>query len=1112
MTKTFSYADAVRLLGGTGGKLLETLDNSTGGALLGATVGVPNILGCFGLSAKFVQLGQALVATLSERRNGLSRFDRTQRLHAAHSVIVITSYFEAIEAAELPLPFGDLALTKAEQVALVTDRAPPGARAAELIRELLGTPMPLPTPQSPHEVTVRALRSFYEELSARLIQFIRGLAAWDRLDDTQRYRFERAVASVPASATEGYERLLRSLAADFPEVGHWANLKEHQATRYEVRRLRIALAELEHLLREASIGTVPNERRAGLTRAYQAALDRPVIEPGDVPENIRIPTLREAYLDPFFRVADVPPGAAPSRESWWRDVPVRDDLNNFLAGYLTSPQATQAPLLVLGQPGSGKSVLTRVLAARLPPSDFLVVRVVLRETQADMDVQDQIEQAIRRTTGERLEWPALARSAGDALPVVLLDGFDEMLQATGVSQTDYLMRVRAFQHREADQGRPVSAMVTSRITVADRARIPDDTVAVRLEPFHTEQVTAWLEVWRDTNARYFRERGLTALRPDVALLYRELAEQPLLLLMLALYDADSNVLSNGRDGATGFSRADLYERLLVRFARREVAKVGEGYSADGMDRAVEEELRRLSVVAFAMFNRNSQWVTESDLERDLSALLGSRWKRSEGQDFYAPLGAAELVIGQFFFIQESRTVWGDRRLHTYEFLHATFGEFLVARLSWQVLAGMVARQSATELSMLGAGARDDALLFALLSFTPLSSHPSIIGFLAELSDLATESERLSLATLLVRLCPLAWDGRGDRGRLDYEPRPMPTPTRHSTYSANLLVLAVIAKGEVRASELFGAWDPITPWYRHVLLWRSQMSRMEFVGLVESVALRLVGDEHGQDLVLTLDDGSFVTPDVDLDWIFDVSRKDLSGEPAVLVQPDQHPNSLARRAHFSVAKVDALVQHLLEPLTSALPDSVNSLLRWPDVQLHSAANLLMRTVFLPLEGGRTEQAAEAYRRCADVAALDRLPWQEEKRNRYAKLLLERLAVDENASAAVIDDVSSTLLPLRGVRAEIARCVLTALGKDPHRDRNLVVKLDSLIDADFARAEPTTALESWTRLVELDLLDLAGGVLSSATVFFRLLDAGAVRPELVKRTRWALADRGFAGLWG
>ncbi|MFD9464234.1 hypothetical protein [Streptomyces sp. NPDC060027] len=46
----------------------------------------------------------------------------------------------------------------------------------------------------------------------------------------------------------------------------------------------------------------------------------------------------------------------------------------------------RAPLIVLGQPGSGKSVLTQVLAARLPPADFLVVCVVLREVAADTDL------------------------------------------------------------------------------------------------------------------------------------------------------------------------------------------------------------------------------------------------------------------------------------------------------------------------------------------------------------------------------------------------------------------------------------------------------------------------------------------------------------------------------------------------------------------------------------------------------------------------------------------------------------------------------------------------------------------------------------------------------
>jgi predicted NACHT family NTPase len=179
---------------------------------------------------------------------------------------------------------------------------------------------------------------------------------------------------------------------------------------------------------------------------------------------------------------------------------------------LTEPAATVVPLLVLGQPGAGKSVLTRVLAARLPATDFLPVRVELRDVPADADLQDQIEYAVRAATGEALTWPDLVRSAGDALPVVLLDGFDELLQATGVSQSDYLTRVVKFQQREEDQGRPVAVVVTSRTAVADRARIPAGSRVVRLEPFRAEQVEQWLTMWNSANTSYLASRGLTAAR------------------------------------------------------------------------------------------------------------------------------------------------------------------------------------------------------------------------------------------------------------------------------------------------------------------------------------------------------------------------------------------------------------------------------------------------------------------------------------------------------------------------------------------------------------------------------------------------------------------------
>ena len=108
------------------------------------------------------------------------------------------------------------------------------------------------------------------------------------------------------------------------------------------------------------------------------------------------------------------------------------------------------------------------------------------------------------------------------------------------SQTDYLRKGADFQAREATQGRPVAILVTSRTAVADRAQPAPGMTAIRLEPFSEAQITQWLSVWNDANAGGLAARGLRLLPPHTALEHADLASQPLLLLMLALYDADGN--------------------------------------------------------------------------------------------------------------------------------------------------------------------------------------------------------------------------------------------------------------------------------------------------------------------------------------------------------------------------------------------------------------------------------------------------------------------------------------------------------------------------------------------------------------------------------------------
>ena len=225
------------------------------------------------------------------------------------------------------------------------------------------------------------------------------------------------------------------------------------------------------------------------------------------------PSLAEAYLTPQCRVGEVRPGDDPAAAEWWAQQPMVPDVEVFLTGYLTSLRAVRWPLVVLGEPGSGKSKLTEVLAARLADGDFLPVRVELRDVAAESMILEQIEQAVYRGPGERVGWHDLVEASGGAQPVVLLDGFDELVQASAVNRYDYLEQVRDFQRRQAQIGHPVAVIITSRTVVADHTRFPAGTLAMQLQPFTEEQVRRWVDSGRGPTPSRSRRAGCGRCQP-----------------------------------------------------------------------------------------------------------------------------------------------------------------------------------------------------------------------------------------------------------------------------------------------------------------------------------------------------------------------------------------------------------------------------------------------------------------------------------------------------------------------------------------------------------------------------------------------------------------------
>jgi predicted kinase len=899
LPRPLSYADAARLLGATDHPLIRIFGAASGAVTAAATMGTLADADFFALRGELIKWGNTAVTGLHERMTGVSRLDRTQRLEAAHAIVVVTSFYEALEAVLAGRPGVDLAaarMTAAEQVAVVTSTAVT-TRYGDLVQVLIDTPPPMPAPHRPFEKTLWDLAEYFGSASAAVQRFLTGLVAFEDGRDEIVASVDRQVRRM---AVHRYTEAYRALSAQVPEFGVWAGMVEAQATRTVLRDAMTDLSGRLDELRSLSGVVAVDAVLAGLGKRYRAALDSAILASAHAPAHVLLPSLGDGYVNPHGRVAVAGPTDLPATESWWEDAVAVEDVHGFLLAHLVTPQAVARPLVVLGQPGSGKSAMTRVLAARLPPADFLVVRVELRNVPADSSIQAQIETALLQMLGEHVSWPDLARRAGAALPVVILDGFDELLQATGMNRADYLDQIRRFQRRERELDRPVAVLVTSRTVVADRARFPGGTVVLRLEPFDEPQVRRWLEVWNAHNAAGLAARGLRQLPAGTALAHGELASQPLLLLLLALYDAGANALQSA-DG--GLHQVDLYERLFSDFVEREVDKDRRGRTDEQRAEEVNAEWRRLGAVAVATLNRGGDVILEAELNADLPHLLSEADLRlTDDGSANRALTAGQLMVGRFFFIHESRATRdtaGPER--SFEFLHATFGEFLAAR---QIVAELLDLAEERVHQRRRRGVIDPGPLYAATSFVTVTRRAPLWELCREMLTRLTPRQRELCRELALELLSDAGYAHPTWTRRDYEPRRIPLAARHAAFSANLVCFVVLVNdGPVDAADLV-AEPVVVNWRRQALLWQSQLDPEDRKRMWQTLRVAWRLDTDPTRLEVRVEDGADISVYESLPWppeLRPATRKpgdlDRGMAPDVSVRGESRMGRSLRRSAF-----------------------------------------------------------------------------------------------------------------------------------------------------------------------------------------------------------------------
>ncbi|WP_420819185.1 hypothetical protein, partial [Nonomuraea lactucae] len=143
MTETLSYAGALKILGCNENRLVKVAEFASNAALTGWALagGARMAVTLADLKDDVVRYGEHVLPRVPGWKGGVNRHTRTQRLAAAHAVIVVSAWFAALDEAELPFTLRELGLDRGDQAALAL-----GGEAAEgfagLVRALLARRLP----------------------------------------------------------------------------------------------------------------------------------------------------------------------------------------------------------------------------------------------------------------------------------------------------------------------------------------------------------------------------------------------------------------------------------------------------------------------------------------------------------------------------------------------------------------------------------------------------------------------------------------------------------------------------------------------------------------------------------------------------------------------------------------------------------------------------------------------------------------------------------------------------------------------------------------------------------------------------------------------------------
>ena len=362
-----------------------------------------------------------------------------------------------------------------------------------------------------------------------------------------------------------------------------------------------------------------------------------------------------------------------------------ENLEKYQRGYFSQPIVSVLDVIndkqkypyivILGDPGSGKSILLQYLALEwarsplnsvtsLPITLLIELRIYIRNVESGhcknfLEFFHKDSGFICDLNQHQLHKQLKAREA-----VVMFDGLDEIFD-TG-KREDVITAIHLFTNEYPR----VQVIVTSRIIGYKHQRLQDAGFHhFILKDLNAEQIQDFVRRWHELTFTDAGEKARISERMKRALAYsstiRDLAGNPLLLTIMAILNRGQELPRDRAELYNQASRVLLYqwdvERSLVEDSRLDPKTI------DAKDK--QEMLRRVAYkMQAAPEGLAGNIISAEDLENTLTAYL-------KNKDFERPTERARLIIKQ---LRTRNFILCYLGADTYGFVHRTFLEYFCA--------------------------------------------------------------------------------------------------------------------------------------------------------------------------------------------------------------------------------------------------------------------------------------------------------------------------------------------------------------------------------------------------------------------------------------------------